>query len=167
MVAVWWLVKYHGLYLKDAWDLVRKRRDSGAHWKDVALGGECPPDDYVPDPKDFNGNRPAREFQHPIAGPGAALPNSNTSRSAAEKRPYPKAMWYRHAAMILQPYFKRHWHESDIKSPPRAPVDKPKPPPANMPALSEAAHPIGSFTEVKSLSSGIGNEKAAEGVVEK
>lgn len=153
MVAVWWLVKYHGLHLRDAWDLVRKRRDSGAHWKDVALGGECPPDDYVPNPNEYNGDGPSREFQHPIAKPGSTASTERTKAPSSEKRPYPKAMWYINAARILQPYFKRHWNESDIKSPPRTKSAKPPPPPP--PTMTPLAAPANmkSSPEIRTLSS--------------
>ncbi len=39
MVVVWWLLKYHNFTVKDAWDLVRRRRDLGVQWSNITLGG--------------------------------------------------------------------------------------------------------------------------------
>lgn len=43
-VVVWWLVKHHKLELKNAWNLVVKRRDSAVSWKDITLGGRITPE---------------------------------------------------------------------------------------------------------------------------
>mmetsp|Transcript_423 Transcript_423/g.620 ORF Transcript_423/g.620 Transcript_423/m.620 type:complete len:988 (-) Transcript_423:444-3407(-) len=63
MSVVWWLCKYHGLRIRDAWELVRKRRDQGAHWTDVTLGGPPPPEGYVPSEEDLK-RASTRKFQH-------------------------------------------------------------------------------------------------------
>ncbi|GBG25920.1 Dual specificity protein phosphatase 1B [Hondaea fermentalgiana] len=63
MCVVWWLCKYHGVRIRDAWELVRRRRDQGAHWTDVTLGGPSPPEGYVPSEEDLE-RAATRKFQH-------------------------------------------------------------------------------------------------------
>ena len=63
MCVVWWLVRFHGVSVRDAWDLIRTRRDIGANWKNVTLGGEAPPEGYVPSEEDIE-NAMNRKFQH-------------------------------------------------------------------------------------------------------
>mmetsp|Transcript_21027 Transcript_21027/g.34307 ORF Transcript_21027/g.34307 Transcript_21027/m.34307 type:complete len:767 (-) Transcript_21027:2525-4825(-) len=67
MCVVWWLCRYHGLHIRDAWDLVRTRRDIGAHWTNVTLGGVAPPEGYVPAEVD-RGQIAPRKFQHCYEG---------------------------------------------------------------------------------------------------
>lgn len=113
MVVVWWLCRYHGLHLRDAWDLVRMRRDSGAHWKDVTLGGTCPPEDYSPDPSLYEKNA-IREFQHPISDPTQESlnpGNTHVKKDKMLKLPYPKYLWFKSTANLLKQYFKHHWTE--------------------------------------------------------
>ena len=39
MVVVWWMCKYHGWNLRDAWSTVRETRDAACKWSNVTLGG--------------------------------------------------------------------------------------------------------------------------------
>ena len=39
MAVVWWMVKYHGWNLRDAWGTVRGTRDKACGWTNVTLGG--------------------------------------------------------------------------------------------------------------------------------
>jgi len=136
MCVVWWLARYHGVHIKDAWDLVRSRRDQGAFWKDVTLGGEAPPAGYEPSKEEIE-NAAIRKFQHRYDKPAPQIktameehagttdkvekeitekdPKDENGFSAAlEQAPaqvkYPKALWYRNAERLLKKYF--HWRVS-------------------------------------------------------
>ncbi len=63
MAVVWWLARYHGVAVRDAWELVRSRRDLGAFWKGVTLGGEAPPEGYVPNVDEIE-RAALRKYQH-------------------------------------------------------------------------------------------------------
>ncbi len=63
MAVVWWLARYHGVAVRDAWELVRSRRDSGAFWKCVTLGGEAPPEGYAPNVDEIE-RAAVRKHQH-------------------------------------------------------------------------------------------------------
>eukprot|EP00511_Aplanochytrium_stocchinoi_P010115 CAMPEP_0204862662 /NCGR_PEP_ID=MMETSP1348-20121228/2714_1 /ASSEMBLY_ACC=CAM_ASM_000700 /TAXON_ID=215587 /ORGANISM="Aplanochytrium stocchinoi, Strain GSBS06" /LENGTH=584 /DNA_ID=CAMNT_0052012725 /DNA_START=425 /DNA_END=2179 /DNA_ORIENTATION=- len=128
-VVVWWMVRYHGIHLLDAWELVRRRRDSGARWTDITLGGAAPPMNYAPDIKIMYTNKAVRRFQHTVAvlpGNSPTLDDegimldefgNNTSSnfdavvSATSAHPHPKYFWYINCDRVLKQYYKRRHTE--------------------------------------------------------
>jgi len=107
MVVVWWLCKYHGLKLRDAWELVRKRRDSGAHWDGVTLGGEAPPEGYVPSAEELE-RAATRKYQHPVGSDSEKQAESKEDgQEPQEMVKFPKALWFLNAEKHLSKYSKR------------------------------------------------------------
>lgn len=127
-MVVWWLVRNHSLYLSDAWNLVRKRRDLGANWNNVTLGGEVPSAEFVPNIELMYTNLAARHRQHVVilAGtdktdPGKQVKLDSNGEdisgdpssviSATKDNPFPKFFWYKNCDRILHQNYKRKYKE--------------------------------------------------------
>lgn len=134
-VVVWWLVKYHGLFLKDAWNLVVERRDSGVNWLNQTLGGEVeeeieeiganiekyPVKFYTRDPTQSGKSKhqylveatvpkPSKRplHHHPIT---LELLNDSGEEVifATSDNTFPKYFWYHNAKRLLCQYFTAHY----------------------------------------------------------
>lgn len=95
MVVVWWLAKYHGFSVKDAWDLVRNRRDAGAQWSGITLGGAVS-DDVENGNVISEDSTVEKDLTSPSSYQWVEVP-----QVGEKKKPHPKLEWYKHAKDIL------------------------------------------------------------------
>ncbi len=101
MVVVWWLAKYHGFSVHEAWDLVRKRRDTGAQWKGIALGGAVVDDDDDKNNTNSSNNNGSNAKSEDNTEKDLTAPSSyqwvEVPQVGEKKKPHPKLEWYKHA----------------------------------------------------------------------
>lgn len=137
-VVVWWLVKYHKLYLKEAWNLVVERRDRGVGWQDITLGGSIPDKvDVVAKQIEssltnfyriagskkvdeaarksqhlfFTGDKENQQNQHNVVSLKLMECSNGALISAKEENKFKKYFWYKRADELLKEHYLVHLEE--------------------------------------------------------
>ena len=102
-VVVWWLVKYHSMSMEQAWELVTTRRDQGANWNGVCLGGMYPPAGYQP-PSDIQ--PPVQEQDHNVNDDSYKYIVVPKIGESIATHSYPKFHWYTNGKRCLAKFLE-------------------------------------------------------------